>query len=83
MHLRVPTHPVAMYLSIYAPVRYVEWTILALFLQRFARAVEVRSFKAQAWILGGIAVSHLADLPMILSSYEGTKEFLPVARFLC
>jgi hypothetical protein len=37
----------------------------------------------QRWILGGILVSHLADLPLILFTYDGARGFLPVGRFLC
>jgi hypothetical protein len=29
LHLNAPTHPWLLYLSIYAPMRYVEWSILA------------------------------------------------------
>jgi hypothetical protein len=85
LHLDVPARPVLMYFAIYAPVRYLEWTILFDLLRRFGNTHETRPgfLKEQAWIFGGIAVSHLADLPLILSSYEGTKGFLPVGRFLC
>jgi hypothetical protein len=84
LHLNVPAHPVAMYLSIYAPVRYLEWSILAGLLlsgKNMARSFFDRT--TQLWILGGIAVSHLADLPIIFFAYQGAKGFLPVGRFLC
>lgn len=84
MHLEVPRHPVLMYLSVYAPVRYVEWSILfALILRRSDAGRTLSGLSAQLWILGGIMVSHLADLPLILLSGEGAKGFLPVGRFLC
>jgi len=85
MHLEVPTHPVLMYLSIYAPIRYLEWSILFILLITRLQAVPSPPalWKRQAWILGGIVVSHLADLPLILTSYDGAKGFLPVGRFLC
>lgn len=84
LHLEVPARPVLMYLSIYVPVRYIEWTILAIFLRsRAIHASRLNSMKTQFWILGGIVISHLADLPVILTNYSGTKEFLPVGRFLC
>lgn len=84
LHLEVPAHPVVMYLSVYAPVRYVEWTILLLVMRGIdASAMSTGPWKQQAWIFGGIAISHLADLPLILTSSDGTKGFLPVGRFLC
>jgi hypothetical protein len=84
LHLNVPAHPWTLYLSIYAPVRYVEWTILAaLMIWSVSAARAVSDGVTQRWILGGIVVSHLADLPLILFTYEGTKSFLPVGRFLC
>jgi len=84
LHLEVPARPVLMYLSIYAPVRYIEWAILAVLLRKgVAQAIPLNSAKTQLWIVGGIVVSHLADLPLILTNYGGTKEFLPVGRFLC
>jgi hypothetical protein len=84
LHLNVPAHPWTLYLSIYAPIRYVEWTILAaLMLASADSARGIAEGLTQRWICGGILVSHLADLPLILFSYEGTKGFLPVGRFLC
>ncbi len=82
LHLEGPRHPVLMYLAIYAPVRYIEWSILAFLLLSGAKAGFAER-KAQLWTLGGIGISHLADLPLILFTYEGAKEFLPVGRFLC
>jgi hypothetical protein len=84
LHLNVPAHPWALYLSIYAPLRYVEWTILAALMIAGADAGRrIGEGVTQRWILGGIVVSHLADLPLILFTYEGAKGFLPVGRFLC
>ena len=84
LHLNVPAHPWLMYLSVYAPVRYSEWTILAALIIAGANTPRrIGDSVAQRWILGGIVVSHLADLPLILFTYEGTKGFLPVGRFLC
>ena len=82
LHLDVPRHPVLMYLGIYAPVRYVEWSILA-FLLISGAGPRFTEKKTKLWTLGGIGVSHLADLPLILFTYQGAKEFLPVGRFLC
>jgi hypothetical protein len=38
--------------------------------------------RSNLWKLGGIAVSHLADIPIILSG-SGVGDMLPVGRFLC
>jgi len=84
MHLEVPTHPVLMYLSIYAPIRYLEWSMLLILITRLHAVPSLPAlWKRQAWIFSGILVSHLADLPLILTSYDGAKGFLPVGRFLC
>lgn len=84
LHWNVPAHPWTLYLSIYAPLRYVEWTILAaLMIASADGARKIGEGATQRWILGGIVVSHLADLPVILFTYEGAKGFLPVGRFLC
>ena len=84
LHLNVPAHPWILYLSIYAPVRYIEWTILAaLMIVSADGARQIADGVTQRWILGGIVVSHLADLPLILFTYEGAKGLLPVGRFLC
>lgn len=84
LHLGAPRHPWLLYLAIYAPVRYGEWSILAALLG--AKGGEVYGIgdrASQRWIVGGIIVSHLADLPMILLSFLGPTGFLPVGRFLC
>jgi hypothetical protein len=84
LHLNVPAHPWTLYLSIYVPLRYVEWTILAALMTASANAERrIGEGVTQRWILGGILVSHLADLPLILFTYDGAKGFLPVGRFLC
>lgn len=84
LHLNTPSHPWIAYVLVYAPVRYVEWSILAALLGATGGEVyRIGDAATQKWILGGIVVSHLADLPLILFTYEGTKGFLPVGRFLC
>jgi hypothetical protein len=84
LHLNVPAHPWTLYLSIYAPLRYIEWTILAALMIAGADAGRrIGEGVTQRWILGGIVVSHLADLPLILFTYDGARGFLPVGRFLC
>jgi len=84
LHLDVPAHPVVMYLAIYAPIRYVEWSIMACILLLGGKAAPPLFAKAtQLWIFGGIAVSHVADLPIIIFTHGGAEGFLPVGRFLC
>jgi hypothetical protein len=84
MHLSVPRHPFVLYLEMYAPVRWLEWSIMAAALApqvEGSRFLIGASNPSRAWRLGGILVSILADLPIILTS--GAKEMLPVGRFLC
>ena len=84
LHQDTPARAWLLYLSIYAPVRYVEWSILAvLLLDGVSTEHRMGDGVTQKWIVGGIVVSHLADLPLILFTYEGAKGFLPVGRFLC
>ena len=85
-HLEVSRYPVLMYLEIYAPVRWIEWGILAALLRRqdagFVPFLIGGDNKARLWRFGGIVVSMFADLPVLLSS-PGAKGMLPVGRFLC
>jgi hypothetical protein len=70
------------YASVYVPVRWVEWAIFELTIDRRARSA--RGFLAGGspqgggWRLGGIAISCLADVPVIVSVGG-----LPVGRFMC
>ncbi len=85
-HLEAPKSDFLMYLEIYAPVRWIEWGILAAILSAHDRGV-VRfligdSNRSRLWRVGGIVVSIVADLPILLSS-RGAGEMLPVGRFLC
>ena len=84
LHLNAPANSWFAYLAVYVPVRYVEWSILAALLGTTGGQVfQIAGAATQRWILGGILVSHLADLPLILFGGEGPKAFLPVGRFLC
>jgi hypothetical protein len=62
------------YVSIYVPVRIVEWMILHVFVAR-----QTLGAKSALWVLGGVAVSCLADLP--LGAMEGG--IVPVGRPFC
>ncbi|MBZ5646543.1 MAG: hypothetical protein LAN37_04890 [Acidobacteriia bacterium] len=85
-HLEVPRNPTLMYLEVYAPVRWIEWGIMAALLRRQDAGVVPfligSDNQARLWRIGGILVSIFADLPVLLST-SGAKEMLPVGRFLC
>jgi len=84
LHLNAPVNSRLAYFAVYAPVRYVEWSILAALLGTSGGQVfQISGAATQRWIIGGIVVSHLADLPLIFFSGAGPKAFLPVGRFLC
>jgi hypothetical protein len=78
LHLSAWTHSWLLYLLVYAPVRYVEWSILSVLL-----GYRIGDAAGQRWIVGGIFVSYLADVPMILFSYGVEKGFFQVGRILC
>jgi hypothetical protein len=83
LHLSAPAHPWILYLLVYVPVRYVEWSIMAALVGvKGGELNRIGDGATQRWILGGIVVSHLADIPLILQ-FAGTVDFLPVGRFLC
>ena|SRR5579862_3478087 len=81
-HLDPPKHPVLLYLAMYIPIRFLEWSIMAAVIQRGA-AERPSLGRRLLWVCGGIVTSHLADLPIILLTWEGAQQFLPVGRFLC
>jgi len=62
------------YFSIYVPVRIVEWTIWHVLVSRRFAGV-----KSVGWVLGGVVVSCLADIP--LGIMEGGV--VPVGRPFC
>lgn len=61
------------YFSIYVPVRIVEWTIFHFLIGGF------RGFRSAGWVLGGVVVSCLADIP--IGIMEGGV--VPVGRPFC
>lgn len=69
------------YLAVYVPVRWLEWSIMAVilapgsFLQFFFGAAK----PDRMWRLGGIIISCLADIPLII----GLGGVIPTGRFLC
>lgn len=69
-----PHRDLTTYLAVYVPIRLLEWSILAWIIAR-------NSGKAigYGWRLGGIAISCLADIPIIAAmGWE-----LPLGRFFC
>jgi len=72
-----PEHLAWKYIVIYAPVRMVEWLILALIIGRPSDAQ--RPLSTILWCLGGIVVSFAADF----ASPEGVAGHFCVGRCLC
>jgi hypothetical protein len=82
-HLGGSAHPWLLYVLIYVPVRYVEWSIMAALLgAKGGDVYRIADAATQRWVVEGIGVSHLADLPLILL-YAASGSFLPVGRILC
>jgi len=71
------------YLLVYVPVRWIEWTIMAILIVpgsfSFFRWTVGTGASDRLWRLGGIAISRMADIPLIVS----LGGVLPVGRFLC
>jgi hypothetical protein len=86
VQLRVGHDPWLTYFAIYIPVRWIEWAIVAFALTAPPRPRDNfllgSGRSSRLWRLGGIVVSHLADIPLILMA-GGVTGILPVGRFLC
>lgn len=71
------------YLVIYVPVRWVEWTIMAVILLPGSFSLSSwtvgTSLHDRLWRVGGIAISCLADIPLIMD----LGGVIPTGRFLC
>jgi hypothetical protein len=71
------------YLLVYIPVRWVEWTIMAMVIvpgsHAFSSWAVGTGRNDRLWRLGGIAISCLADIPLIMD----LGGVIPVGRFLC
>jgi hypothetical protein len=72
---------VIVYLLVYVPVRWIEWGIMSLFLisPDGAGFLVGESKPDRLWRLGGIVISCLADIPLIIS----LGGVIPTGRFLC
>ncbi len=71
----------ALYVSVYVPLRIIEWSIMLALVTSGApaRRTLVRSPKTWLWLLGGIAVSFATDV----ASPEGMAGRFCVGRCLC
>jgi len=69
------------YLAVYVPVRWMEWGIMAAILvpSSFAQFLFGVAKPDRLWRLGGIVISCLADIPLIIS----LGGVIPTGRFLC
>lgn len=71
------------YLAVYVPVRWIEWTIIAVLILPGpispSRWIAGNGGTDRLWRLGGIVISCLADIPLIVSM----GGVIPVGRFLC
>jgi len=74
---------VVAYLSVYVPVRWVEWSIMAALIAPYPVGLAQLAFGAdpgdRGWRAGGILLSCLADIPLIVS----LGGVIPTGRFLC
>ena len=72
---------VVTYLAVYVPVRWLEWSLMAALL--LSPSISQFLFGAgktdRLWRVGGIVISCLADIPLILS----LGGVIPTGRFLC
>ncbi len=69
------------YLAVYVPVRWIEWAIIEAILTPRARGLGFllgSDGGARRWRLGGVLISCLADVPLMLAAGG-----LPVGRFMC
>jgi hypothetical protein len=73
----------ATYAAVYVPVRWIEWGIFDLALNREARTASGfflgPSSRSRRWRAGGIVISCLADI-YVIASLGG---MIPVGRFMC
>ena len=73
---------VLVYAAVYVPVRWIEWGLIELMLARprpgLGGFLAGASARARGWRLGGIAISCLADVPIMLAVGG-----LPLGRFMC
>jgi len=70
-------NPVVVYAIAYLPVRWVEWSLMAVLMDQEHRTVPNFFFgltwKSRLWRLGGMAISCLADLPLLIEFHGPFK----------
>src|ERR1041384_7613736 len=80
-HLPAPS--ILTYLLVYVPVRWLEWSIMLMIICSPCRSIAGfflgRAKGDRLWRAGGIVLSCLSDIPMIIS----LGGILPVGRFMC
>jgi hypothetical protein len=70
------------YLAVYVPVRWIEWSIMAALFRRMPSGSSFlfgENSRDRSWRFGGIVISCLADIPLIVS----LGGIIPTGRFLC
>jgi hypothetical protein len=71
------------YLAVYVPVRWIEWSIMSALLVRGATSTSPwilgSNRRDRRWRFGGIVISCLADIPLIIS----LGGVIPTGRFMC
>ena len=69
------------YLAVYVPIRWLEWSIMAAILlpSSVSQFLLGTAQPDRLWRLGGIVISCLADIPLIIS----LGGVIPTGRFLC
>ncbi len=79
----LPATDLLTYLVVYVPVRWLEWSIIAMLVAPAARKFSWfwlgLNTRDRLWRCGGILISCVADIPMIIA----LGGILPVGRFLC
>ena len=77
----IPNH-ILLYLAVYVPVRWLEWSLMAVLMDQDDRSwhnfLNGTTARSRLWRVGGIVISCLADIPMIISCGG-----LPLGRFMC
>ncbi len=81
--LNVVVHnSIQLYLLVYVPVRWIEWSLMVPLLDKEGPSlrglVAGRTPASAYWRLGGIVLSCLADIPMMIGAGG-----LPIGRFMC
>lgn len=70
------------YLAVYVPVRWIEWSIMSALLHRVQSGSSFifgEDPRDRYWRFGGIVISCLADIPLIVSM----GGMIPTGRFMC